>query len=73
MLWKCQKTHLSHQQEYYYQNWFVFHEQWLVVELYTNRLKENQIAKKCKNLSTNKVVKQRIIDCSFKYFAKNRE
>ena len=44
-LWRCLKTHLSHQQGDYYQNWFVFHELAITVEQYMNLLAENQIAK----------------------------
>ena len=45
ILWKYLKKHLSHQQEDYYQNWFVFHEWWSEVELHTNHLEDNQVAK----------------------------
>ena len=39
------KTHLSHQQEDYYQNWFVFPESCPEAELYTNPQEGSQIAK----------------------------
>ena len=52
------KTHLKHQQGDYYQNWFVFHQLSLRVELYMNPLIENQFVK-VQRVFTDKVVKQR--------------
>ena len=44
-LWICLKTHLVHQQGYYYQSWFVFHELSIRVELYISLPVENQIGR----------------------------
>ena len=79
-LWRCLKTQLSHREGDGYQNWFVFHELLITVELCMNILVDCEDCegvktrlRRCKKFVTDKMVKQRIIDYSFKYLAEDRK